>query len=80
MNEEGGPEGDAAAGRAGVALSISSFLSFQIQRLDALDVSDPRVPEAARKANVLIIDISSVSTDDTFRIVASSHWPPRTRR
>lgn len=50
-----------------VALSVSSFLSGSQSRVGALDVNNPLVQEAAQKANVQVIDISSVSASDSFR-------------
>lgn len=48
------------------ALAISSFISGEHQRLGALDVTDPRVQQAAKNANVQIIDISGLSSTDGF--------------
>jgi esterase/lipase superfamily enzyme len=47
-----------------VALSVSQFISGERQRLGTLDVDDPRVQEASKRANVQIVDISSLSAND----------------
>jgi esterase/lipase superfamily enzyme len=47
-----------------LALSVSSFLSGERQRLGALDVNDPRIAEAARQASVQIVDISGLAAND----------------
>lgn len=47
-----------------LALSVSGFLSGERQRLGALDVSDPRVADAARQAGVQIVDISGLASND----------------
>lgn len=48
------------------ALAISSLISGEHERLGALDVTDPRVQQAAKNANVQIIDISGLSSTDSF--------------
>jgi esterase/lipase superfamily enzyme len=48
------------------ALAISSFISGEHERLGALDVTDPRVQQAAKNANVQIIDITALSATDSF--------------
>lgn len=53
--------------RDDVALKISEFLSTERQRLGRIDISDPRVDEATRKANIQIVDISSVEASDNFK-------------
>jgi esterase/lipase superfamily enzyme len=53
--------------RDDMALSISERLSGEHRRLGALDVYDPRVIDAARKANVQVIDISNLKTPDIFK-------------
>ena len=42
------------------ALQLSSWLGRGVQRLGALDVSDPRVEHAARDSNVTIVDITNL--------------------
>ena len=49
------------------ALKVSEFLSTERQRLGRIDVTDPKVEEAARKANVQVIDISDIEASDSFR-------------
>ena len=53
--------------RDDMALSISERLSGEHRRLGALDVYDPRVIDAAREANVQVIDISNLKTSDIFK-------------
>ncbi|WP_337266896.1 alpha/beta hydrolase [Oryzifoliimicrobium ureilyticus] len=48
------------------ALAVSSFISQDHQRLGTIDVSDPEVQAAAKKADVQIIDISELSAADGF--------------
>jgi len=48
------------------ALGLSRFIAGDRTRLGALDVNDPRVTEAAQVSNVRIIDLSSVSSPDSF--------------
>lgn len=48
------------------ALDISSHLAGERKRLGTIEVDDPRVQEAARLANVQIIDISSLQSPDEF--------------
>ncbi|MDO1583030.1 alpha/beta hydrolase [Rhizobium oryzicola] len=49
------------------ALAVSRFIAGEHNRLGALDVDHPQVAEAARKANVQVVDISALKTDDDFR-------------
>ncbi|MBK0024036.1 alpha/beta fold hydrolase [Ochrobactrum sp. S46] len=53
--------------RDDVALRVSEFLSTERQRLGRIDVTDPKIAEATRKANVQIIDISELKTSDSFK-------------
>ena len=53
--------------RDDVALSVSEKLASDRQRIGRLDVSDPRVEEAARKARVQVVDISGLDTFDQVR-------------
>ncbi|MDH4441881.1 MAG: alpha/beta fold hydrolase [Rhizobium sp.] len=46
------------------ALQVSSFLGAGTQRVGALDARDPEVAEAAKKAGVSIVDISSLESID----------------
>lgn len=48
------------------ALAVSSRISGARTRLGAVNVDDPRVQLGARKANVRVIDISSVEATDGF--------------
>ncbi|OQP84801.1 hypothetical protein BTR14_18260 [Rhizobium rhizosphaerae] len=48
------------------ALAASRLLAGQRGRIGALDVKDPRVQEAAQVGHVQIIDISSLSSGDSF--------------
>ncbi|MDR3374761.1 MAG: alpha/beta fold hydrolase [Ancalomicrobiaceae bacterium] len=51
-----------------VALHMSSFLAGDRQRVGQIDVSNPDVQAAARKANVEIVDISHLAAaDDPFK-------------
>ncbi len=50
-----------------VALKVSEFLSTSRPRLGRIDVRDPRVEEATGKANIQIIDISTLETSDSLR-------------
>lgn len=50
-----------------LALTVSSTLSGGRLKLGRLDVNDPEVAEAARKAHVQIIDISSLTAGDSFK-------------
>jgi esterase/lipase superfamily enzyme len=50
-----------------LALSVSSTLSSSRLRLGQLDVKDPEVAAAARKAHVQLIDISSLKTNDSLK-------------
>jgi esterase/lipase superfamily enzyme len=49
------------------ALAVSSFISGERERVGALDVDDPRVQEAAKRANIQVVDISGLSATDTFK-------------
>ena len=49
------------------ALKVSEFLSTERQRLGRIDVTDPKVMEATRQANVQVIDISDIEASDSFR-------------
>ncbi|MFD2250039.1 esterase/lipase superfamily enzyme [Pseudochelatococcus lubricantis] len=63
-----------------VALKVSELLATSRQRVGRLDVTDPRVEEATRKANVQIVDISAVKTSDSFkhdRFVALAAYYPK---
>jgi len=53
--------------RDDAALSISRFVADNHDRVGAVNVRDPRVAEAARKANVQVIDISSLEAADEFK-------------
>jgi esterase/lipase superfamily enzyme len=50
--------------RDDIALSVSSFLAHERPRLGMINVDDPRVQEAAVKANVEVVDVSSVKSPD----------------
>jgi esterase/lipase superfamily enzyme len=50
--------------RDDIALSVSSFLAHERPRLGMINVDDPRVYEAAVKANLEIVDVSSVKAPD----------------
>jgi esterase/lipase superfamily enzyme len=50
--------------RDDIALRLSSKVAGGRERLGTLDVDDPRVQEAARRANVQIVDISSLKAPD----------------
>ncbi|GGF78189.1 hypothetical protein GCM10007301_42730 [Azorhizobium oxalatiphilum] len=52
--------------RDDVALSLSGRISGDRPRVGALDVDDPRVQEAAAKAGVQVVDISSLKASDGF--------------
>jgi esterase/lipase superfamily enzyme len=53
--------------RDDAALSISRFVADNHDRVGAANVRDPRVAEAAQKANVRVIDISSLEAADEFK-------------
>lgn len=53
--------------RDDLALSVSSRIAGQRPRLGALDVDDPQVQDLATRSDVQIVDISSLSTADSFR-------------
>ncbi|WP_424810871.1 alpha/beta hydrolase [Roseococcus sp. YIM B11640] len=72
------------------ALSVSSRLSGDRRRLGRLDVDNPEVQEAARLAQIIVIDITEVAASDGFnhdryvgfatayaRMMAAGHAPPR---
>ncbi|NKJ94718.1 alpha/beta fold hydrolase [Rhizobium leguminosarum bv. viciae] len=46
------------------ALSVSSVLGAERPRIGRLDINDPQIRDAALKANVNVIDISSVEASD----------------
>ena len=50
--------------RDDLALSVSGFLAGERQRLGAIGVADRRVQDAALKANIQVIDISSLQASD----------------
>jgi esterase/lipase superfamily enzyme len=50
--------------RDDIALSVSSFIAHERPRLGTIDVDDPRVQEAAAKAKLEIVDVSSVKAPD----------------
>jgi esterase/lipase superfamily enzyme len=50
-----------------LALQASSRIAGQHQRIGQLDVTDPRVQEAARKAKLYIVDISNLKAPDDLR-------------
>ncbi len=50
-----------------VALRASRLLAGDRLRLGQLDVGDPVVQEAARKANVRVLDIGDLASDDPFK-------------
>ena len=49
------------------ALSVSNKISADRERVGVMDVSDPDVQKVALKANLTIIDISSIAATDAFR-------------
>jgi esterase/lipase superfamily enzyme len=49
------------------ALSLSRLVADEHDRVGAADVRDPRIAEAARKANLQVVDISSLETTDMFK-------------
>jgi esterase/lipase superfamily enzyme len=66
--------------RDDVALSVSRLIAGERQRVGALDVSDPKVEEATRHANVQVVDISSLEASDNFkhdRFVALAAYYPK---
>ncbi|MGO9135487.1 MAG: alpha/beta hydrolase [Methylovirgula sp.] len=66
--------------RGDVALAVSRRLAGDRQRVGALDVDDPRVQEAALKAKLQIIDISSLKGTDSLnhdRFVSLAALYPR---
>jgi esterase/lipase superfamily enzyme len=48
------------------ALAVSSRLSGGRERVGTLDVTNPRVQDTARRADVRVIDISTVNASDSF--------------
>jgi esterase/lipase superfamily enzyme len=50
--------------RDDIALSVSSLIAGERPRLGMIDVDDPRVQEAAVKAKLEIVDVSSVKAPD----------------
>jgi esterase/lipase superfamily enzyme len=52
--------------RDDLALSFSSYISQDVMRVGSLDINDPVVQQGASEANVQIIDISGVKSDDSF--------------
>lgn len=50
-----------------VALSVSEFISGKHKRVGALDITNPAVEEAAKRAHILIVDIGNLPANDTFR-------------
>lgn len=53
--------------RDDLALSVSGRIAGQRPRLGALNVDDPQVQELATRSDVQIVDISSLSTADSFK-------------
>ena len=53
--------------RDDIALSVSSFISNDNQKIGKLDVSQPEIQAAAKKANVQVVDISNVASNDAFK-------------
>ncbi len=53
--------------RDDVALRISEFLSTERQRLGRIDVTDPQIEEATRRADIQVVDISELKTSDSFK-------------
>ncbi|MDR3495467.1 MAG: alpha/beta fold hydrolase [Ancalomicrobiaceae bacterium] len=53
--------------RDDVALHMSSILANDRQRVGQIDVANPEVQAAARKANVEVVDISHLAADDPFK-------------
>jgi esterase/lipase superfamily enzyme len=50
--------------RDDIALSVSSFIAHERPRLGMINVDDPRVQEAAVRARLEIVDVSSVKSPD----------------
>jgi esterase/lipase superfamily enzyme len=50
--------------RDDIALSLASFIAGERPRLGMIDVDDPRIQEAAVKAKLEIVDVSSVKAPD----------------
>jgi esterase/lipase superfamily enzyme len=62
------------------ALSVSGFIADDHVRVGAIDVSDPRVTEAARKYEVQVVDISSLAASDPLghdRFVSLAAYYPQ---
>jgi esterase/lipase superfamily enzyme len=53
--------------RDDIALSVSSFIADKRPRVGMIDVDNPRVQEAALKAKLEIIDVSSLKAPDRLR-------------
>jgi esterase/lipase superfamily enzyme len=53
--------------RDDIALSLASFIADKRPRLGMIDVDDPRVQEAAVKAKLEIVDVSSVKAPDGMK-------------
>ena len=65
------------------ALQVASFISTDRPRVGALDIQDPAVREAALRADIRIIDISSLTPSDRFnhsRFVGLAALYPRANR
>ena len=50
-----------------LALRASEFLTGERPRIGKLDVNDPRVEEATKKAGVMVVDISSLDAPDDLK-------------
>ncbi|WP_370675634.1 alpha/beta hydrolase [Pleomorphomonas sp. PLEO] len=50
-----------------LALRASEFLTGERARIGKLDVNDPRVEEATKKAGVMVVDISSLDAPDELK-------------
>lgn len=65
--------------RDDIALKVSELLATSRQRVGRLDVTDPRVTEATREANIQVVDITAVETSDRFKhdrfIALAAHYP-----
>ena len=53
--------------RDDIALSLASFIADKRPRLGMIDVDDPRVQEAAVRAKLEIVDVSSVKSPDGMK-------------
>lgn len=49
------------------ALRVSRLLQGNRQRAGQFDITDPEVVEAAKEMNILLLDISSISSSDALR-------------